>query len=82
MPPAQMEDNGSLSAPPDYEATIDACPHYDFYNLSAPPARRKVRPTLDMLRNAEPVRKRAHSLVREKSLRRSASFFIGKDFLT
>ncbi|KAJ6651864.1 hypothetical protein lerEdw1_015969 [Lerista edwardsae] len=52
--PAQMEDDGSLSAPPDYEATIDACPKYDFYNLSAPPARRKIRPTLDMLRNAEP----------------------------
>ncbi|XP_053118885.1 solute carrier family 12 member 3-like [Hemicordylus capensis] len=54
VPAQQMEDNGSLSAPPDYETTIDASPRYDFYALSAPPGRRKTRPTLDMLRNAEP----------------------------
>ncbi|XP_025029141.1 solute carrier family 12 member 3-like [Python bivittatus] len=52
----QAEENGSLSAPPDYETSIDACPRYEFYALSAPPGRRKIRPTLDMLRNAEPVR--------------------------
>ncbi|KAL7977636.1 hypothetical protein Chor_009585 [Crotalus horridus] len=50
----QAEDNGSLSAPPDYETSIDACPRYEFYALSALPGRRKIRPTLDMLRNAEP----------------------------
>ncbi|KAJ7313018.1 hypothetical protein JRQ81_004280 [Phrynocephalus forsythii] len=53
-PPPQMEEDGSLSAPPDYETTIDACPRYEFYALSAPPGRRKIRPSLDMLRNAEP----------------------------
>ncbi|XP_077169976.1 solute carrier family 12 member 3-like [Paroedura picta] len=52
--PDQREDNGSLSAPPDYEATVDACPRYEFYALSAPPGRRKLRPTLDMLRNGTP----------------------------
>ncbi|KAL8176475.1 UNVERIFIED_CONTAM: hypothetical protein K2H54_035306 [Gekko kuhli] len=31
---------------------MDACPRYEFYALSAPPGRRKIRPTLDMLRNA------------------------------
>ncbi|XP_054848986.1 solute carrier family 12 member 3-like [Eublepharis macularius] len=54
-PPSQMEENGSLSAPPDYETTMDACPRYEFYALSAPPGRRKVRPSLDMLRNATPT---------------------------
>uniref|UniRef100_H9GVQ5 Solute carrier family 12 member 3 n=1 Tax=Anolis carolinensis TaxID=28377 RepID=H9GVQ5_ANOCA len=49
-----MEEDGS--APPDYETTFDACPRYEFYANSAPPGRRKVRPSLDMLRNAEPVR--------------------------
>nr|XP_020668382.1 solute carrier family 12 member 3-like [Pogona vitticeps] len=53
-PPSQMEENGS--APPDYESTIDACPRYEFYALSAPPGRRKIRPSLDMLRNAEPAK--------------------------
>ncbi|XP_028559449.2 solute carrier family 12 member 3-like [Podarcis muralis] len=52
-PPLQMGENGSLSDPPDYETTIDACPRYEFYALSAPPGRRKVRPSLDMLRNAD-----------------------------
>uniref|UniRef100_H9GDP7 Solute carrier family 12 member 3 n=1 Tax=Anolis carolinensis TaxID=28377 RepID=H9GDP7_ANOCA len=49
-----MEEDGL--APPDYETTFDACPRYEFYANSAPPGRRKVRPSLDMLRNAEPVR--------------------------
>ncbi|KAH0626304.1 hypothetical protein JD844_001216 [Phrynosoma platyrhinos] len=49
---SQMEEDGS--APPDYESTIDACPRYEYYANSAPPGRRKVRPSLDMLRNAEP----------------------------
>ncbi|KAM3821716.1 solute carrier family 12 member 3-like [Vipera latastei] len=50
----QAEGNGSLSAPPDYETSIDASPRYEFYALSALPGRRKIRPSLDMLRNAEP----------------------------
>nr|XP_016850886.1 PREDICTED: solute carrier family 12 member 3 [Anolis carolinensis] len=49
---SQMEEDGL--APPDYETTFDACPRYEFYANSAPPGRRKVRPSLDMLRNAEP----------------------------
>ncbi|ETE69997.1 Solute carrier family 12 member 3, partial [Ophiophagus hannah] len=56
----QAEENGSLSAPPDYETSIDACPRYEFYALSAPPGRRKIRPTLDMLRNAEPGKGQAY----------------------
>nr|XP_056719000.1 solute carrier family 12 member 3-like [Euleptes europaea] len=53
-PPPKVEDNGSLCAPPDYETMMDASPRYEFYALSGPPGRRKIRPTLDMLRNATP----------------------------
>ncbi|XP_059587385.1 solute carrier family 12 member 3 [Alligator mississippiensis] len=59
QPPApggsgQSEEGGSLSAPPDYETTIDASPCYEFYAHSVPPGRvRKSRPSLEVLRNAE-----------------------------
>lgn len=64
----QAEENGSLSAPPDYETSIDACPRYEFYALSALPGRRKIRPTLDMLRNAEPVRGSCSVMIKEKEV--------------
>ncbi|XP_019406232.1 PREDICTED: solute carrier family 12 member 3 [Crocodylus porosus] len=59
QPPApggsgQSEEGGSLSAPPDYETTIDASPCYEFYAHSVLPGRaRKSRPSLEVLRNAE-----------------------------
>ncbi|XP_019368776.1 PREDICTED: solute carrier family 12 member 3 [Gavialis gangeticus] len=59
QPPApggsgQAEEGGSLSAPPDYETTIDASPCYEFYAHSVLPGRaRKSRPSLEVLCNAE-----------------------------
>uniref|UniRef100_A0A8C0GRL5 Solute carrier family 12 member 3 n=1 Tax=Chelonoidis abingdonii TaxID=106734 RepID=A0A8C0GRL5_CHEAB len=48
----QVDERGSLSAPPDYATTMDVSPCYEFYAQSAPPGRaRKSRPSLEVLRN-------------------------------